>query len=170
MNKIAFNINQNRLFVKSINFCPNSRYSLIWFSTNYDELVLVIWDLKKNSEKFNISLNNSFSYINKPGWEFGVVLSGSHYINLDIGLVNTYFDHDFSDYPWSSNEQGFKMDRSENVILYKGELLMKEMYSEWEVLQSLINGDIVYDEKTYSGKPKLFFYKPNDFCSKFGRI
>ena len=29
---------------------------------------------------------------------------------------------------------------------------MKEMYSECEVLQSLINGDTVYNEQTYSGK------------------
>ena len=65
--------------------------------------------------------------------------------------MNSYFDHDFSDYPWTSKQQGFKMDRSENVILYKGELLMKEMYSECEVLQSLINGDTVYNERTYSG-------------------
>ena len=150
--KIAFKINKDKLFIKSIKFWPNSRYILIWLSTNYDELVLVIWDLKVNSEKFNLSLDRSVAYINKPGGCYGIILWGSYYINLDIGLMNNYFDHDFFDYPWTNKQQGFKMDRSENIILYRGELLMKEMYSECEVLQSLINGDTVYNEQTYSGK------------------
>lgn len=58
------------------------------------------------------------------------MLSNDYYINLDVGLINLYFDHNFSDYPWTSDHRGYKMDIAENTILYKGRLLMKEMYSE----------------------------------------
>ena len=44
------------------------------------------------------------------------------------------------------------MDRNETTILYKGKLLMKEMYSENEVLQSLLDGRTIYNERTENDK------------------
>ena len=152
ISKIDFKINQDRLFIKSVVGCPDSRYILITLSTIYEELVLLIWDLKTNSEVINYSLETEFSYIGKPGNQYGIVLTSDFYINLDLGLINYYFDHGFSKFPWTSQDQGYKMDKNETTILYKGKLLMKEMYSENEVLQSLLDGRTIYNERTENDK------------------
>jgi hypothetical protein len=150
--KIKFQINSERLKVKNIHGCPNPNYILIAMTNIYDEIILLIWDLVKNTEKYNYSVVGEYSYISKPNSEFGIILCKDYYINLDVGLINYYFDHDFSTYPWTDNDQGFKMDRSEKTILYKGKLLMKEMYSECETLQSLLDGRMVYSERNMSCK------------------
>lgn len=43
------------------------------------------------------------------------------------------------------------MDKYENILLYQGKLLMKEMYSECEILQKLIDGKLAYNERTNTG-------------------
>ena len=114
--------------------------------------LICLWDLKKNAEKYNYSVEGDYSYISKPDSEFGIILCQDYYINLDVGLINYYFDHDFTTYPWTDNDQGWKMDKTEKTVLYKGKLLMKEMYWENETLQALLDGRRVYTERNKSSK------------------
>lgn len=150
--KIDFKINKDRLFIKDVICCPDSRYILICLSTNYDEYILLIWDLVTNKEMYNYSLETDYKYITKPDSKFGIILAHDFYINLDLGLINYYFDYNFRTFPWSSDDRGMKMDKNEKTILYKGKLLMKEMYSETEILQSLLDGRVVYNERTENEK------------------
>lgn len=117
----------------------------------------MLWDIKSNTEKYNYSIKGDYSYIRKPDSEFGVVLCKDYYINLDVGLINYYFDHNFSDYPWGVDQQGYKMNKGEHTILYKGKLLMKDTYSESETLQAILDGNITYSEKNKPGKFPLQF-------------
>ena len=128
--KIDFKINKARLYIKNVHGCPNPQYILIAISNKYNEQILLVWDIKNNCEKYNYSVVGDYSFISKNDSDFGIILSKDFYINLDNGLINYYFDRDFEDYPWGDDDQGCKMDKKEQTILYKGKLLMKEMYSE----------------------------------------
>lgn len=128
MRKIKVNLNPSELEITNIHSCPNGRYITICLTNKYYESILLVWDLVVNREKHNYSITGEYSFITKPNSEFGVVLCSDYYINLDVGLINYYFDHDFSDYPWGADQQGCKMDKKELTVLYKGRLLMKEMY------------------------------------------
>jgi len=97
-------------------------------TNKYKESIILVWDIVQNREKYNYSINGAYSLITKPNSKLGVILCTDYYINLDVGLNNFYFDHEFSDYPWGVDDQGCKMDKNEYTILYKGKLLMKEMY------------------------------------------
>lgn len=155
--KIDFKINPEKLKIKKIHGCPDPNFIMIALHNKYDEVILLVWDLKKNAEKYNYSVVGDYSYISKPDSEFGIILCQDYYINLDVGLINYYFEKDFSTYPWTDNDQGWKMDKTEKTVLYKGKLLMKEMYAECETLQSLLDGRMVYTERNKSCKYLNFY-------------
>lgn len=72
--KIDFQINPEKLKIKKIHGCPNSNYIMIALHNKYDEVILLVWDLKKNAEKYNYSVEGDYSFISKPDSEFGIIL------------------------------------------------------------------------------------------------
>lgn len=145
--KIKFKVQKDQLFVKYVHGCPDPHFILICLSTDLDELILLTWDINHNKEMLNYSIEGDYSYISCPSTKNGLILSDEYYVNLDRGLINYYFDYDFTNYPWTQAHQGYKMDKKEETILYRGKLLMKEMYSESETLQKFLDGNFKLTEE-----------------------
>ena len=62
---------------------------------NYTDHLIVVWNVEENREMSNFSTNKDFLHINGPRSDSGFILNGDTYVNLDNGLINYFFEHDF---------------------------------------------------------------------------
>ena len=80
---------------------------------NTSEHVFVVWDLENNGELWNYSMKGEFRFAQGFSSEAGYILTANSYINLDNGIANPFFDHNFvaSNYSYSvlSASGGYKI-------------------------------------------------------------
>ena len=140
--------------IKTINFKLDSKQTRIykvlpWADSNLVVIVLenenyliLVWDIINNKEVSNYSCDSFKQHVNGKSSEAGYILCSKFYVNLDLGIENHFFEHDFSEFtPEYRISGGFKMNQSEDCILDYGNLIRKETMLELDIIKNYINND-----------------------------
>lgn len=140
LKRLNFHMNKSQVFINNIYPCIDPDKIVIDFMKGQKHLILV-WDVVENKEVFNLSCENVNVYMHGPNSGTGYIMDGKKYINLDKGLINYYFEVDFAantglwDQKW-----GYRINRSEEIIILSGHIITKETIIETSSLDDLIMG------------------------------
>jgi hypothetical protein len=85
--------------------------------------------------------------VNGPKSEYGYLMYGNQYINLDNMLPNFYFEHVFMSPYNDMSPSGYLMNHREDVYLENGYRILKETYLEVESLDTYMNKSFVLDNQ-----------------------
>ena len=146
--KINFRISKAQMVIDQV--CPSLDPSLIVISLKQkNDSLLIVWNVDENKEVSNFSTSSKWIFITGPNNKAGFLLNKDVYVNLDYGLVNYFFEHDYLDYGFS-NKNGFRITDSEKYILENGWLLTKETIVELSALDDLINERFILNSMNIS--------------------
>ena len=101
--QIDFILGDQELELTNVFEWKDIRRAIIQISNrNTVEHVFVVWDLENNGELWNYSMKGDFRYIQGSSSEAGYILTANSYINLDNGIANPFFDHNFVTYNYAN--------------------------------------------------------------------
>ena len=135
--KVNFRISNSQMVVDQVWECIDPSLIVISLKQKNDSL-LIVWNIDENKEVSNYSTSKKWMFINGPNNKAGYLVNEDIYVNLDFGLPNNFFEHDYLDFGLSDNK-GYRIANSERYILEKGCLLTKETIVELSSLDDLIN-------------------------------
>jgi hypothetical protein len=145
--KINFKINKSQMTIHRI--CPCIDPSLIVISlVKEGDYLLLVWNIEENREVSNFSTSKNWSFINGSNNKAGFIMNGSAYVNLDRGVVNYFFEYEFTNNGFYEQTGGYKINEREDVVLEYGNLITKETVAEVTALQELIRGEVQISEET----------------------
>jgi hypothetical protein len=128
--RINFQINKGQMTLNKISRCPDPGLILLDFVKDYTSHLILVWNVNENKEKFNFSTNNDFQFINGPGSKAGFILNAETYVNLDTGLINYFFEYEFTSTAFYEQVNGYRINRKQDLILEYGNVITKETLIE----------------------------------------
>ena len=57
---------------------------------------MISWNLTKNEEIRNFSSSQDYFVVNGPNTKAGFLMNGDTYCDFDLGLINFFFETEFS--------------------------------------------------------------------------
>ena len=136
--KINFKINKGQMSVDKVCTCPDPSLIVISFVKGSDYLLLV-WNIEENREVYNFSTSNYWSFIYGPGSKAGFILNGDTYVNLDTGLINYFFEYQFTNYGFYDQTCGYRINSPQDLVLENGNIITKETMIEVAALDDLVD-------------------------------
>lgn len=122
--KINFDFNKWNIYVTSIYGCRDPNLIIINLAIN-SKWMLLTWDVDLNQE-FN---NFSWSYINGiilwKNWKSAIAIIENHYVNLDKGVTNYFFDWNL-EYSLYDRKKGYLMNTMQNLLIRQNVWFCKE--------------------------------------------
>ena len=100
----------NDLYISDVYSCNNPNKIVLVLSSDLGESTFITWSLTENQEVHNYSIKGKFTYISGLSSEAGYILNSNRYINLDTGLPNYFFNHNFAELD-ENLRNGYKINR-----------------------------------------------------------
>ena len=100
----------NDLYISDVYSCNNPNKIVLVLSSDLGESTFITWSLTENQEVHNYSIKGKFTYISGLSSEAGYILNNNRYINLDTGLPNYFFNHNFAELD-ENLRNGYKINR-----------------------------------------------------------
>ncbi|CAI2365026.1 unnamed protein product [Moneuplotes crassus] len=162
MEEIKIEINKNQMTISYIYDCTDPDLIVIHLiSQGGNQHLVLVWDIVHNKELQNFSPKNYCSYITGPKSRAGYLLVDNTYINLDDGLINCYFEHQFNSNFFYGQTGGYRMNKNEEIILCGGHLITKETLVEVVSLESYIQGEDKIDSENVNFEKIRFIVNGN---------
>lgn len=105
----------------------------------YNDNLILVWNLETNSEVFNYSTNTYLDHINGLKSKAGYIRCNQHYVNLDLGLENHFFEKNFNSV--FTTNCGTLINKTEDCMLEDHYLVRKETMLELETVDNYISCD-----------------------------
>jgi hypothetical protein len=145
--RINFQINKGQMTLNRICRCPDPNLIVLDFVKDYISHLILVWDVDKNRERYNFSTEKDFQFINGAGTKAGFILNGATYVNLDTGLINYFFEYEFTANSFYEQISGNRINKKQDLILEYGSVITKETLIEVISLDELILGYSEITEK-----------------------
>lgn len=152
--QVGIKMNMYDLFIKEVYRCPDPTKIVICCSTELDEMIFLIWDVKENQEIRNYSAVGDYQFFTGSGSTTGYICNKDNYVDLDIILKNYFFDINFSEH--FEDEyliNGYKFNKQEDILLCKGKVILKVTYIDTQTIDNFyaqketLNEENIYLER-----------------------
>jgi hypothetical protein len=120
--KLDFNINDLPEWrIQGISVALDNEFLIIRLegtgSGDHPLYLTVVWNIDKNIEDSNFSSETEPTYFYGSNSRRGYIYANDYYVNLDLGLKNYYFEHAEPYLSFSNNSYGYKINKSEDMIV-----------------------------------------------------